>query len=335
MASPLPSPLHRTVLLVAGLTVIAAGLHAAAGMVNLILVSTLVAMTLAPVLGLLERRGLGHGAAVALTTFGTLVGGALLVSGLAGGLAGLQDKLPAYQEALAGLLGGLDAQFASRGIAIHDVLKPDTARMLEMVRSVAAGTLGALGYSVFALIIVSLILAELPERGAVEADASSLTGQFSAVGVSVRRFVGLTGMMGAGQAAVNLLVMLAVGTDFPLVWAVLFFLLNFVPFGFVLGMIPPLIVTLLEHGPARAGVLLGVTFVANFIADNVVKPKVMGSGLGLSPLVIVFSLMVWSFILGPVGAILAVPLTIALTMTLPRFTAGGAAGPAATPEASR
>ena len=317
--------LHRTVLLVAGLVVIAAGLRAAAGTVNLILVSLLIAMTLAPVLYLLEGRGLGHGPAVALTTLGTLIGGALLVSGLAAGLSGFQEKLPAYQEALTGLLGGLDTQLTARGINIHDVLKPDTARMVAIARNVAAGALGALGYSVFALILVALILAELPGRDAVDVHAQSLTGQFNAVGVSVRRFVGLTGAMGAGQAVVNLLVMLAVGTDFPLVWAVLFFLLNFVPFGFILGMIPPLIVTLLEHGPARAGVLLGVTFVANIFADNVVKPKVMGSGLGLSPLLIVLSLMGWSFILGPVGAILAVPLTIAVSMLLSRTAPAAAA----------
>jgi predicted PurR-regulated permease PerM len=184
---------------------------------------------------------------------------------------------------------------------------------------VVGAALGALGYSVFALILVALILAELPDTAGQARPAHSIRSRFDAVGSGVRRFVGLTGMIGAVQAIVNLLVMLAVGTDFPVVWAVLFFLLNFVPFGFILGMIPPLIVTLLEQGPTRAGILLGVTFVANIISDNVVKPKVMGSGLGLSPLVIVCSLMAWSFILGAMGAILAVPLTIALSLLIPRM----------------
>jgi AI-2 transport protein TqsA len=320
-SSSLP-PLHRTVLLGAGLVVIAAGLHAAGGTVNLILVSALLAMTLSPIPILLEGRGLKHGPAVALTVLGALVGGALLVSGLAAGLSGLQAKLPAYQESLSGLLSGLEGTLTARGIDIHEALKPDATRVVEVVRTVAGGALGALGYSLFALILVALILAELPARGTPEAEAGSLTGHFAVVGVSVRRFVGLTGLMGAGQAVANLLVMLAVGTDFPLVWAVLFFLLNFVPFGFILGMIPPLVVTLLEHGPARAGILLAVTFLINVISDNVVKPKVMGQGLGLSPLVIVLSLMAWSVILGPMGAILAVPLTIALTLTMPRLSGG-------------
>jgi len=62
--------------------------------------------------------------------------------------------------------------------------------------------------------------------------------------------------------------------------------------------------------------------VANLISDNVIKPKIMGTGLGLSPLVIVISLMFWSFVLGPVGAILAVPLTIAISTVAPVLIGG-------------
>ena len=316
MNPSLPSPLHRAAVLGASLVVIAAGLHAAAGTVNLILISTLIAMTLSPLPQLMGARGVKHGPAVALTVTGTLIGGLLLVSGLAAGLRGLQDKLPTYEAALAGLLSGVDARLASFGLNLHEAIKPDASQITAIVRNVASGALGALGYSVFALILVALILAEMPLLPAGAHPPGSMRHRFDAVGTGVRRFVGLTGLIGAVQALVNLLVMLAVGTDFPVVWAVLFFLFTFVPFGFVLGMIPPLIVTLLEQGPARAGILLAVTFVANIISDNVVKPKVMGSGLGLSPLVIVLSLMAWSFILGPIGAILAVPLTIALTMIL-------------------
>lgn len=317
MTAPALPPLHRNVLLAAGLVIIAAGLHAAAGTVNLLLVSVLIAMSLSPIPHLLARRGLGHGPAVAITVLATLVGGVLLVSALATGLRGLEDKLPAYEVGLTGLLGGIDARLASFGFDVHEAIKPDATQVTAVVRRVVGGALGALGYSVFALILVALILAELPDTAGQDRPAGSMRGRFDAVGSGVRRFVGLTGLIGSGQALVNLLVMLAVGTDFPLVWAVLFFLLNFVPFGFILGMIPPLIVTLLEQGPARAGILLGVTFLANLVADNVIKPKVMGSGLGLSPLVIVVSLMAWSFILGAMGAILAVPLTIAIVSLLP------------------
>ena len=313
------SPLFRSSVIVACVVVVAAALHAASATVNLLLISVLLAMTLSPVTYYLEGRRFKHGSAVLLTVLGALVLGALVVVTLAGALSGLQAKLPTYQGALADLMTGLESWLAGRGVDVHEVLKPDTARMLEVVQRVVGGALGALGYSIFALILVALILLELPARKATETKAGDMRGRFDEVSIGVRRFVALTGLIGLGLAVVNLIAMFAVGTDFPMVWAVLLFLLNFVPFGFAIGMIPPLALTLLEHGVSRAAILLGVLLVSNMLSDNVVKPKLMGSGFGLSPLLIVVSLMFWAFVLGPVGAILAVPLTITITTLAPFF----------------
>jgi len=313
------SPLFRSTVIVACVVVIAAALHAAAATVNLLLISVLLAMTLSPVTYLLEGRRFKHSSAVMLTVLGALVLGALVVVTLAGALSGLQAKLPTYQAALADLLGGVERWLAGRGVDVHEVLKPDTARILAVVQRVVGSALGALGYSIFALILVALILLELPARKATETKTADIRGHFDEVSVGVRRFVALTGAIGLGLAVVNLVAMLAVGTDFPMVWAVLLFLLNFVPFGFAIAMIPPLALTLLEHGTGRAGILLAVLLVSNMLSDNVVKPKLMGSGFGLSPLLIVVSLMFWAFVLGPVGAILAVPLTITITTLAPFF----------------
>ena len=318
-------PLHRNVLLGAGLVVIAAGMHAAAATVNLVLVSVLLAFSASPLTAMLQRRGLKHGMAVLLTVVGTLVGGLILLGALTAALRGMEEKLPAYQAALTQLLGGADAKLTARGINVHEMFKPDPERIVAIAQRVVRGALQALGYGLFALILVALVLVELPTRPDDYLPTGSARDKFEAVGASVRQFVGLTGLIGAGQAVVNLVIMLAVGTDFALVWAVCFFLLSFVPFGFAIGMIPPLVVTLLEHGVSRAVILVVVLMVANVISDNVIKPKMMGKGLGLSPLVIVLSLMLWSFILGPVGALLAVPLTIAITMIVPGLAGGATA----------
>jgi len=301
----------------AAIVVIAAGLHFAASTVNLLLVSVLLAMSVSPLPYVLEKRGMKHGGAVIVTVLGSLVVGVLLVGALGAALSGLQAKLPVYQESLTRLLSGLEDRLAERGVNLHDAIKPDTARMIDIVQGVVGGALSALGYSLFALILVALILLELPAPEGSDASAGGMRGRFDRVSASVRRFVALTGLISAGQSGVNLVVMLLMGTDFALVWGVLFFLLGFVPFGFAIGMIPPFIVTMLEHGPVRAVALFAILMVANLISDNVVKPKVMGTGLGLSPLVIIVSLMFWTLVLGPVGAILAVPLTIALTTVLP------------------
>lgn len=122
--------------------------------------------------------------------------------------------------------------------------------------------------------------------------------------------------------------MLLVGTDAPALWAVISFPFAFVPFGFLLSLVPPFIVTLLEHGPGRAGLLFGLFFIVKFIGDNVIKPKVMGGGLGLAPLVIILSLLAWGVVLGPMGALLAIPLTLVVKQVLPVFTAPRPSGAA-------
>ena len=322
--STLPS-LHRAALLGACLVVIAGGLHAIADTANLVLLTVLLAMTITPIPDYLGKHGMQRGHAVLLTVFGVLVCGVLLMSVLAASLAGITEKLPTYQAAFSGLVDGLGEKLRARGIELPESLRPDTAKITAMVGGLLRGALGAMGYGFLLLILLILMLIEMPFRKKGDEPSGSLNERLDDVAISVRRFVGLTGLIGAVQAAINLVAMLLLGTDFPVVWGVLFFLLNFVPFGFLVGLIPPLLVTLLESGPAQAGILLGVLFVLNLIADNVVKPKVMGEGLGLSPVIIIISLMVWAYVLGAIGAILAVPLTIAISRVLPHYMQEGAA----------
>jgi predicted PurR-regulated permease PerM len=122
--------------------------------------------------------------------------------------------------------------------------------------------------------------------------------------------------------------MLLVGTDLALVWAVLVFVMSFVPnIGFILSLIPPTVLTLLEFGWQRALIVAVGFFVTNFLLDNLIKPRFMSSGLDLSPLVGLLSLVVWSYLLGPMGAILAIPITIALRVVLLQGPEAVAANP--------
>jgi AI-2 transport protein TqsA len=91
----------------------------------------------------------------------------------------------------------------------------------------------------------------------------------------------------------------------------LFFILSFIPnFGFVLSVIPPFVVTLLEYGFTRAALVVLVVVVMNTIVDNGIAPRFMSRSVGLSTLAVFLSLIVWAWILGPVGALISVPLTL-------------------------
>ena len=313
----LSSPLLRFVVLGAGLVIILAGLHAAATIVNLTLLSALVAATVSPLPYLMTQRGLKRGVAILLTAAIVLVGGLALIAVLGKSLGSLSQNLPQYQASLAQLVERAGDRLAARGIDIDEALKPDAARIMGAVRRLVGAALGLLGYGLLAVVIIVLLLLEMPLTRPDHALPGSLHHRLDESMRLVRRFVGLNGLLGGAVAIGNFAIMVLLGTDSPAVWAVLSFLFAFVPFGFLFSIIPPFVLMLLEQGPGRAGLLFVLFFALNFIGDNVLKPKVMGGGLGLSPLVIVLSLLLWGFVLGPVGALLAVPLTLTLRQVLP------------------
>jgi predicted PurR-regulated permease PerM len=311
------SPLLRGVVLAAGLAIIAAALKATAPVVNLVLLCVLLATTVSPVPVFLSRRGLSRGAAIGITVLLALLGGAALVFVLARSLSRLSENLPVYQQSLSGLVDRVSARLAARGVEVDSALKPDAARIMAIAGGLVGGALSFVGYALFALVLVALMLVELPLIQPDGARPGSLRSRLDGAMLLVRRFVGLQGMFGAGIALVDLAIMLAVGTDAAVLWAVIAFLFAFVPFGFILSLVPPFVLTLLEHGAGRALLLFGLFFVVNFLGDNVVKPKIMGGGLGLSPLVIVLALLGWGLVLGPMGALLAIPLTLTVKEVLP------------------
>jgi AI-2 transport protein TqsA len=133
----------------------------------------------------------------------------------------------------------------------------------------------------------------------------------------VRQYLVITALTGLGFSILVYVIMLAVGTDLPLVWAVLAFIMNFVPnVGIILSVVPPLLLTLLELGWQRAMIVLAAFLVLNFVVDNLIKPRFMQSGLDVPPIVGLLSLVVWAYLLGPIGTLLALPLTIAVRRVL-------------------
>jgi predicted PurR-regulated permease PerM len=137
------------------------------------------------------------------------------------------------------------------------------------------------------------------------------------VATDVRQYLVITALTGLGFSVVAYILMLVVGTDLALVWAVLAFIMNYVPnVGIILSVVPPVILTLLELGWQRALVVLVAFLVLNFVVDNLIKPRFMQSGLDVPPIVGLLSLVVWAYLLGPIGALLALPLTIAIRRVL-------------------
>ncbi len=105
--------------------------------------------------------------------------------------------------------------------------------------------------------------------------------------------------------------------DFPLLWGLLAFLLNFVPnLGSILAAVPAVLLAWIQLGASTAGLVLAGFVAVNMLVGNVIEPRLLGRGLGLSTLVVFLSLVFWGWVLGPLGMVLSVPLTMACKVAL-------------------
>ena len=112
----------------------------------------------------------------------------------------------------------------------------------------------------------------------------------------------------------------ALGIDFPLLWGMLAFFFNYIPnIGSILAAVPAVVLAIFQHGLSTALIAAAGYAVINILIGNVIEPRIMGKGLGLSTLVVFISLVFWGWLLGPVGMLLSVPLTMIVKIVMEGF----------------
>jgi predicted PurR-regulated permease PerM len=304
----------------ASAVIIVAGLKLAASVVNMVLISFLLAFSISPIQNWLIKRKVSKSLAVIITILIVLIGGSGLVSILAVSVASLIGKLPDYEIDLAMLWKSVNAFFTARGIDVSGLLtlkEFDPSQMVGVAGKLLGAVLQGMSKSLFVVIIMVFVLIEL---AAVQfRDFRSDTARtgfqdriFQTV-EDVAKYIAITGWNGLINAAANYLWLLILGIDFALTWAVVSFFFNFIPnIGIAMAIIPPTVIALLEYGWLRALLVVAGYVLLNFVAENVIKPRTMKARLDISPLLTILSVIFWSWVLGPPGAILAVPLTITL-----------------------
>jgi predicted PurR-regulated permease PerM len=131
------------------------------------------------------------------------------------------------------------------------------------------------------------------------------------------RYLGIKTLISAATGLTAGIVTWLIGLDFPLLWAMLTFLLNYVPtIGSIIAAVPPVLLALVQLGPGEAtATAIGFAGI-NVLFGNFLEPRMMGYGVGISPLVVFIGLVLWGWIFGPVGMLLSVPLTMTLKLAL-------------------
>ena len=312
------------------LVVIAAlGLREVASLVVPVLFGLVIALTVWPLVGSLERRGFRHGLALAsaiLAVLTVVLLGALTAALSVGQLAA---QVPTYETQLNAALAALRDILTRFGIdadpsAIGAIISPD--RIFAFVSPVASAVSGAGGDVIVLAFTMIYALAggsSLRARAvAAFGDDHPLVLGMQQFGTDIRRYLLVRAELGLFAAVLSFVLLVLLGVPFPLLWAMLAFVASFIPnIGGIIAIIPPTLLAYLEGGPGTAFAVVAGYGLINLAQDQLLQPVVMGSELNLSPLVLFVAVIVWAWILGPAGALLAVPMTVGLSMILESFPA--------------
>lgn len=303
---------------IASLVLIVAGLKAMSELLSPILLSLFIVLVTSPIMSWLKRRGIPGWLAYTIVLLIMLIVGSFFVLFFIVSLNQLADVLPNYVNQVETQFNSLWQWINNLGVDSEDIqalqwFQPE--RIIQLVLSFISSLLSIFSNIGLTLLIFIYMLASAPtfamqlRRGL--GDDSPLLGQFRDFAHSISTYLLIKSWLGAFTAICQMILMWIMGVEFAVLWGVLSFLLNFIPnIGFYLALIPPLLLVLLNRGLLQV-LIFGVIYaLINNFFDIVIAPRYLGKGLDLSVLVTFLAVVIWTWILGPIGAFMALPLTI-------------------------
>ena len=308
----------------AAFVVIVAGMKASAPLLVPFLLALFIAVIIASPYSWLQARGLPAILAL-LVVLGLFVGVVFLIGALIGtSVDDFSRNFPEYQVRLKENTDSLIAWLDDKGLHISgDAVSAymDPAKAMKLVANIISSLGGALTNGFLILITVIFLMLEAASfpgkwRTARNNPEDSLA-QFYATIHNINQYMGIKTLTSLATGIAIAAWLTILGVDYPLLWGLLAFLLNFVPnIGSIIAAVPAVLLALVQLGPVSA-LLTAMGFLAvNITIGTFLEPRVMGKGLGLSTLVVFLSLIFWGWVLGPVGMLLSVPLTIAIKIAL-------------------
>lgn len=315
MSEPLQSRQRRFLEAAAYAVVVAWGIRAASHILSVILIALLLAYIIRPFPNwLMHRFRLRKSLALVLTAilvaiFHLTTAVVLIEAGLP-----LQKKLPIYEQRITSLDDQVGVFLSAHGVesAKYSVKNLyNYGRVFEFARAESPTVAGLLSDLLLNAVLVILFVIEM--TGTDSAKTGILARKLLYYGRDTQRFITIAARTGAIVAMANLLLLVVLGVDFAVIWCFLYFFLAFIPsIGFLFAMAPPVLIALLMMGWKRALLVVGGLILTQMTGDYVISPMLMKKGLHVSFLEIMLSLVIWSFLLGAAGALLAVPLTLAV-----------------------
>ena len=303
----------------AALVVVAAAVKGAQGLIAPVMLALMLVVGVSPLARLARRRGWPSWAAGALTMLAAYGVVAVLFVGISVSVVKLAALLPTYTEEAEAQIAAATARLADLGLPVDPAAAAlselDLGKLRGFLADLLGGLLGVLSNLFF---LVTLLFFLAAEAGGLSGRVAALRPQRPALvdalggfASATRTYLLVSTVFGAIVALIDGIALWLLGVPLPWLWAFLAFVTNYVPnIGFVIGLVPPAILALLDSGWQTMLAVILVYCVANLTLQTFVQPRVVGGAVGLGTTVTFLSLALWAYLLGPLGALLAVPMTL-------------------------
>ncbi len=309
---------------VAGAIIIITGMMEAKSIIIPFLLSLFFSIISAHPIIWLNKKKIPYTLAVIIVLMGFLIL-FLIFGGLIGNsLSNFTQNVPVYSANLKNMTTGLVDQLNQWGMKVSsdqflELINPGnllkyTAQGLSEIGSIVSNTLLIMIISVFILMEMRSFMIK---ANVIELVQNKSLKYLDDIGNSIRHYLTIKTIVSLFTGVFVTIWLLIVGVDYPVLWGLLAFLLNYIPnIGSIIAAIPATLLALVQLGLGGM-IWTAVGYLAvNLVMGNIVEPRMMGKGLGLSTLVVFLSLIFWGYIFGAIGMFLSVPLTMAIKIML-------------------
>lgn len=308
----------------ASLVVIIAGLRASQALLVPFLLAFFISIICAGPFYWLRQRRIPAILALLIVISTVMLGGLLVLTVIGTSVNDFTNQIPQYEQQLRQQTLKLFDWLEQYGIHISRQLLIDHFNPGSVMQSAAkmlAAAGGVLTNSFLILITVIFILFEaagMPNKlRAALTDADTSLASFEKFSTSVRKYLVIKTLISILTGVLVAAGLLIIGLDYAILWGLIAFMLNYVPnIGSIIAAIPAVLLAIVQLGTLQAIFVASLYLVINVVMGNAVEPRLMGRSLGLSPLVVFISLVFWGWVLGPVGMLLSVPLTMIMKIAL-------------------
>ena len=306
----------------ASIFVILFGIRGSASIINPILLAAVITITVLPLPSRLAKRGMPGWLALVLSILLVVLLLALVIGTVFFSITKLTTSLPTYlasasQQASA----DLSAPTASSLSIEIEQLTTSVGPILQGLLLSVANLLVQFGLAlvIFFFMISAALALPAPARLGLDPTTSGF-GRVASLTEDVRKYMtvltGVNFLVGLG----NTVFLLFLGVDYAVLWGMLAWFMGYIPsIGFLIALVPPVLMAYAQYGLQTALIVLVGYILINGGVQNFYQPKVMGDRLKISPVVVFIGLFVWGYLLGGIGAILAVPMTILVLTIMENF----------------